>query len=115
MKERSYEALLAGMRPTPTITSAEEVIRTQGKIKLPDRRYITLWNSPELSQFRGVGEDLEKAETRRHDAQVERLEINKAARDNGTAVPDINFVHQRRSNSNSRRLLWHSTGTIYMR
>ena len=53
MKERDYSTLLAGMRKVPTITDAEEVIRTQGKIKLPDRRAITLWDSPELSDFRG--------------------------------------------------------------
>ena len=60
MKERSYDALVAGMRKVSTITDAEEVVRTQGKIKLPDRRSITLWNSPELGQFRGVNESLGK-------------------------------------------------------
>jgi hypothetical protein len=94
MKERNYDALLAGMRPAPTLTSAEEVIRTQPKIKLPDRRAITLWNSPELGEFRGVGEDLERNETRKHAAAVERLDIDKAAREQGATVPDINFVHQ---------------------
>ena len=64
MKERSYDALVAGMRKVSTITDAEEVIRTQGKIKLPDRRSITLWNSPELGQFRGVNESLEKKRRR---------------------------------------------------
>ena len=33
MKERSYEALMAGMRKVPTITDAEEVIRTQPNVK----------------------------------------------------------------------------------
>ncbi len=80
MKERNYESLRAGMREVPTITDAEEVIRTQGKIKLPDRRAITLWDSREMSQFRGMGEDLEKAEERRHVAQVEHLEARQAAR-----------------------------------
>ncbi len=42
MKERIYEALSAGMRHVPTITDAELVIRTQGKIKLPDRTYTSL-------------------------------------------------------------------------
>ncbi len=69
MKERDYECLRA-MRVAPTITTAEEVIRTQPKIKLPDRRAITLWNSPELAQFRGVSEGLNEAEERRHVAQV---------------------------------------------
>ena len=48
MKERSYEALMSGMRQVPTITDAEDMIKNQPKIKLPDRRSIALWNSPEL-------------------------------------------------------------------
>ena len=87
MKERSYEALMAGMRQVPTLTDAEEIIRNQPKIKLPDRRSITLWKSPELGQFRGVSEDLDAEEERRHKAQVEQLEIKKAAREGDTAVP----------------------------
>ena len=66
MKERNYEALMAGMRKVSTITDAEELIRNQPKIKLPDRRSIALWNSPELGPFRGVSEDLHAAEERRH-------------------------------------------------
>ncbi len=94
MKERNYEALMAGMRKVPTITDAEELIRNQPKIKLPDRRSIALWNSPELGQFRGVSEDLDAAEERRHKAQLEQLEIKKASRDGDVAVPDMNFVHE---------------------
>ncbi len=94
MKERNYEALMAGMRKVSTITDAEELIRNQPKIKLPDRRSIALWNSPELGQFRGVSEDLDAAEERRHKAQLEQLEIKKASRDGDVAVPDMNFVHE---------------------
>ena len=94
MKERSYDALVAGMRKVSTITDAEEVIRTQPKIKLPDRRSITLWNSPELGQFRRVGEDLDGQEETRHIAHVERLDTNRAAREGGVPVPDIQFVQQ---------------------
>ncbi len=85
---------MAGMRQVPTITDAEEVIRTQPKIKLPDRRHITLWNSPELGQFRGVSEDLDAEEERRHKAQLEQLEIKKASREGDTGVPDIKYVHE---------------------
>ena len=50
MKERSYEALMAGMRQVSTITDAEEVIRNQPKVKLPDRRHIVWsWGSSEGS------------------------------------------------------------------
>ena len=52
MNDRSYESLVAGMRKAPSYTSAEEVIAGDFKVKLPDRRYIHMWNSPEISQFR---------------------------------------------------------------
>ncbi len=45
MKERNYEALMAGMRKVSTITDAEELIRNQPKIKIQDRRSLALWNS----------------------------------------------------------------------
>ncbi len=54
MKERNYEALVAGMHKKETFEGAEEVIKKDFKLKLPDRRYIHMWNSPEISQFRGV-------------------------------------------------------------
>ena len=83
-----------GMRKMPTITDAEELIRNQPKIKLPDRRSIALWNSPELGQFRGVSEDLDATEERQHKARLEQLEIKKASRDGDVAAPDLNFVHE---------------------
>ena len=94
MKERSYEALMSGMRSVPTITDAEETIRNQPKIQLPDRRAITLWNSPELGEFRGVSEGLDAQEEQRHKAQLEQLEIKKASREGNVAVPDMNYVHE---------------------
>ncbi len=94
MKERSYEALMSGMRQVPTITDAEDMIKNQPKIQLPDRRSIALWNSPELGEFRGVSGALDEEEERRHRARVEQLEIKKAAREGETAVPDINYVHE---------------------
>ena len=49
----TYEVLTSKLRVKPTFTSAEEVIRKDFKLKLPSRRYIHLWNTPEISQFRG--------------------------------------------------------------
>ena len=94
MKERNYEALVAGMRKVQTITDAEEVIRTQPKIQLPDRRSITLWNSPELGQFRGVQESIDGKEDARHTAAVQRLEAQRAARAGNVPAVDVNFVQQ---------------------
>jgi hypothetical protein len=88
MKERNYEALMSGMRSVPTITDAEDMIKNQPKIQLPDRRSIALWNSPELGEFRGFAGQLDEEEERRHSARMEQLEIKKAAREGGTAVPE---------------------------
>ena len=94
MKEKNYEALVTGMRKVQTITDAEEVIRTQPKIQLPDRRSITLWNSPELGQFRGVQESLDKKEEAEHITQVQHLDARRAARTENVPTPDIVFVQQ---------------------
>ena len=51
---RNYESLVAGMRERPTIFDAEDVLKKDYKVRFPDRRAITLWNTPELSQFRGI-------------------------------------------------------------
>ena len=40
MKERNYEALVAGMHKKETFEGAEEAIKKDFKLKLPDRRYI---------------------------------------------------------------------------
>ena len=92
MKERSYEGLVAGMRERPTIFDAEEVLRKDYPLKLPDRRAITMWNTPEISQFRGVQEEMDEEEERRYNAQVEHLEINRAGRQNETATPEMDFL-----------------------
>ena len=59
-KERSYEGLVAGMHERPTTFDAEEVLRRDYKVKFPDRRAITMWNTPEISQFRGVQEEMDE-------------------------------------------------------
>jgi len=80
MKERSYEGLVAGMRERPTIFDEEEVLRKDYPLKLPDRRAITMWNTPEISQFRGVQEEMDAEEERLYNAQVEHLEIRREGR-----------------------------------
>ncbi len=57
MKERIYEALVAGMHKKETFEGAEAVMKKDFKLKLPDRCYIHMWNSPEISQFRGIQDD----------------------------------------------------------
>ena len=45
------------------------------KLKLPDRRYIHMWNSPEISQFRGVQELMDKQEATRGVVEQEKADI----------------------------------------
>ncbi len=107
MKERDYESLRA-MRVVPTITTAEEVIRTQPKIQLPDRRAITLWNSPELSQFRGVSEGMNGEEERRHVAQAAQLDVRQAGQV-GYHSQTLRSCSRLRHTPTNNRARWAST------
>jgi hypothetical protein len=91
-KNRNYESLVAGMRQRPTIFDAEDVLKRNYKVRFPDRRAITLWNTPEISRFRGVQEGMDDEEERRHNAQLEQLELRRAANSSETSVPDVAFV-----------------------
>lgn len=91
---KSYEQMAAGMREAPTFALAEKVIQQDFKVKLPDRRYIQIWNTPEISQFRGYQEDLDEAEDNRAQHARERMEIQQEARESGASAPDMGIVHQ---------------------
>jgi hypothetical protein len=89
---RNYESLVAGMRERPTIFDAEDVLQKDYKVRFPDRRAITLWNTPEISQFRGVQEAHDEMEERQHNAQLEQMELRRAANASETSMPDMQFV-----------------------
>ena len=82
----SYEKLVSGLREKPTFAVAEDVIKKDYKLKLPDRRYIQLLNTPEISQFRGYQEDLDENE--KHRDQHERERGLSSARPPGTLAMD---------------------------
>lgn len=89
----SYEALVSRMRERPTFPVAEEIIKKDYPLKLPDRRYLQLWNTPEISQFRGY-ESLVAAEEHRDQHEKERIEIREAAREAANGLgPDLGIVH----------------------
>ena len=85
----NYEALSSKLRVKPTFTAAEEVIRKDFKLKLPSRRYIRLWNSPEISQFRGYQVALDEAVERKPGAQMTELDVHKAAREANDSMPNM--------------------------
>ena len=84
----NYEVLSSKLRVKPTFTSAEEVIRKDFKLKLPDRRFIQIYNTPEISQYRGYQQLLDETEERKHVAAVTRLDIQQTARQ--TNEPSMN-------------------------
>ena len=92
----SYEELSAKrLRPVPTLTSAEEVLKKDYPLKLPNRTYIHLWNTPEISQFRGYQENADEREERMHTVRVEQEVIGQSARSAGDgSVPDMHIAHE---------------------
>jgi hypothetical protein len=94
----TYEVLTSNLRVKPTFTSAEEVIRKDFKLKLPSRRYIHLWNTPEISQFRGYQDLLDETEERKHAATVTRLEIQQTARQTNQPSMDAEIVQEMMQN-----------------
>ena len=92
----SYEELSAKrLRPVPTLTSAEEVLKKDYPLKLPNRTFIHLWNTPEVSQFRGYQEDADEREERLHVVRTEQEAIGQQARTAGDgSVPDMHIAHE---------------------
>ncbi len=48
-----YETLVEGLRKVPTFEIAEAIARKDFPLKLPERKWLTIFNSSEISQFRG--------------------------------------------------------------
>ena len=91
----SYTEMAAKMRERPTFAVAEKVLQQDYKLKLPSRTFIRLWNTPEISQFRGYQNDLDESEKRRQTLQRERLDIGAATREAGMHLyPDMNIAHE---------------------
>ncbi len=82
------------MHKKETFEGAEEAIKKDFKLKLPDRRYIHMWNSPEISQFRGVQELMDKQEATRGVVEREKAEIRQVAREQDVPTPDMSAVHE---------------------
>jgi len=61
------------------------------KIKLPDRKYLFMYQSPEMQNFREMG-DLDAVARRKQDHRILREEVIETAREQGGNVPDIGHV-----------------------
>ena len=76
-----YGVLTSKLREKPTFTAAEEVIRKDFRLKLPSRRFTQLWNTPEISQFKGYQDSLDESEERRHTALRSQMDLRQEARE----------------------------------
>ena len=88
---RSYEELNArSMRKRPTLTEAEEVLKKDYPLKLPARTWVHLYNSPEISQFRGLQNEIDEREKQIHDDAMAR----EAIRQSVDSSVDQNVAHE---------------------
>ena len=90
-KSRDLETL-TGMRTALSWSDIDRDIATQPKIKLPDRRFLTLWNGYDLAQFRAADEDWLDWETQKDEVSKRQLEARQVARDTGSNTTDLGFV-----------------------
>ncbi len=51
-------------------------------------------NSPEISQFRGVQEVMDKQEATRGVVEQEKADIQRVAREQDVPTPDMSYVHE---------------------
>ena len=80
------------MRTALSWSDIDRDIATQPTIKLPDRRFLNLWNSYDLSQFRSAEVDWKDWEARKDESVKRQLETRQVARDTGSGTPDLGFV-----------------------
>jgi hypothetical protein len=96
MKRRTfeYDALVEGLRREPTFEIAEAIAKKDFPLKLPNRKWLTIFNSAELSQFRGIQEEMDNAAQARNKIDRDKNAVNKAAQYADVSTPDMTFVHE---------------------
>ncbi len=93
-KNFDYEALVEGLRKVPTFEIAEAIARKDFPLKLPERKWLTIFNSGEISQFRGIQSDMDATAMNRNKVDAEKNAITRAAHDASVSTPDMTFVHE---------------------
>ncbi len=93
-KNFEYETLVEGLRKVPTFEIAEAIARKDFPLKLPERKWLTIFNSSEISQFRGIQSDMDATAMNRNKVDSEKNAINRAAHDANVSTPDMTFVHE---------------------
>ena len=103
MKSRNLERLTAGMRKKLSWADIDETIKKDPKVKLPNRRALTLWNGFDLSRFRGVEDDWEAEEDRIQNVQERQAEVRAVAREGGGNLVEVGHVAEA-LNAHTRRV-----------
>ena len=84
---------VAGMHTKMTLPEIDYILAHQKTVKLPDRRWLAVWNSFDVQNFRGYAEDAEEYEKNRNENQKRAIEIREAA--NGDVpTADLEFMNQ---------------------
>jgi len=94
LKATSLDDLTANMHKTLSWADIDAELASKKKIKLPDRRSLTLFNSFDIARFRGEPEMWEAEEKNTTDAQKKKIEVKEIAKETGTNVVDLNFIQQ---------------------
>ena len=91
-KSRDVETLAANMHKKQTFAEVEETLKNDPRVRLPDRRALTIWNSFELARFRGVNKDAEDFEDCKRDVQQRRAEVIQTACNGDSNTVDLGHV-----------------------
>ena len=90
------------MRKALSWSDIDRDIATQPKVKLPDRRFLNLWNGFDLSQFRAAEEDWRDWEVQKDEVTKRQLETRQVARDTGSNTADLGSVAEALAASEQR-------------
>ena len=92
-KDYNYNDLVEGLKQEPTFAIADAIAKKDFPLKLPDRKYLTIYNSAEVSQFRGIQEEMDETAKQRNKVETDKASINRAASDANISTPDMTFVN----------------------
>ena len=65
-KDYNYEDIVEGLTEEATFEIAEAIAKKDFKLKLPSRKWLTIYNSAEVSQFRGIQEEMDDTAQQRN-------------------------------------------------
>ncbi len=76
------------MRKVPQMSDALNDIVKDFKFRLPDRKYLFMYQSPEMQNFREMG-GLDISAKKQQDQRIAQEEVLEQAREGGGNVPDL--------------------------